>query len=44
MEANVVERDPASESVEKYEAPCIETVLTSDDVERESLYGGISQT
>ena len=24
-----------------YEAPCVETVLTSDEVEREAHYGGL---
>jgi hypothetical protein len=26
-----------------YEAPRVETVLSAEDVEREALYGGISQ-
>ncbi|MBY0277486.1 hypothetical protein K2Z84_19310 [Candidatus Binatia bacterium] len=30
---------PAS-VVPEYEAPCVETVLTSDEVEREAHYGG----
>lgn len=28
------------ETAPEYEAPCVETVLTADDVEREALYGG----
>lgn len=30
----------ASEAAPEYEAPCVETVLTAEDVEREALYGG----
>lgn len=31
---------PAAET--EYEAPCVETVVTSDEVDREANYGGIS--
>ncbi len=32
--------EPTRDDTPAYEPPCIETVLTSDDLEREALYAG----
>ena len=40
MRTQAVTTNEPSETAPEYEAPCVETVLTADDVEREALYGG----
>ena len=32
---------PQPDVTPEYEAPCVETVMTSDEVEREAHYGGL---
>jgi hypothetical protein len=41
MKAESPESGTPTSVVAEYEAPCVETVLTSDEVEREAHYGGL---